>query len=288
MKFQNIIKGSITVLTVTLLFSGCGKKIEVNKQVGNLNLSSQKLKQQPSTNLVISVVSPKIKAEEDEEIRPAVNSFQALAMQRMQNNSVKYNFNANFSKNYAQRLDKALSSAVSEIISSKGFKQKGPYSTFDDMTYRDKKATYLAFVPKIDFVIDNKIISQSKGRLSSHTEGVIQIGGEFIISMVEPMTGQVFIKRRINLSDLNIEEHYIYDKQFTESNANFSLGGAVSAGLDQAMSADKLVDTTDVALTNAINKFYKGAIKKINAYLDREEILSFKKDILKLKGLKRF
>ena len=151
------------------------------------------------------------------------------------------------------------------------------------MTYREKKKIYLAFVPKVDFRIEKKILSKDSGRMHKHEEGVIQIGGSLIITMLEPMTGEIFLKKRINLSDFKIEEPFLQEWQSKK-------GGGMSAGgaMDRASAPDYLVDTTDVALTNALNKFYPLAMKKINLYLDREEILSYEEDILKLKGLKRF
>jgi len=204
-------------------------------------------------------------------------------MQRMGNLNVNYNFNNAFSQSYAKRLNKALEDSISEIISAKGFKLKGPYATFDDMTYQDKKKVYLAFVPKVDFAIDNKVINKKRYRLYTHIDGVIQIGGSVIISMLEPMTGQIFVKRRINLSDFNIQEPYVYEQQTREGG-----DGLIGTALDKGSAPDMLKDTTDVALTKAINKFYSKTIVKINSYLDKEEILSFQPDILKLKGLKRF
>ncbi len=275
--------GFIGVMSITL-FSGCSTRLQVKKDIGVLNLQSEKLKQLKATKIVIAIVSPVIAANATANKNQTSQSTLAMVMmQRMRNVNINYNFNNAFSQSYAKRLSKALENSISEIIVSKGFKLKGPYSVFDDMTYQDKKKIYLAFVPKIDFTIENKAINTKKYRLYTHVDGVIQIGGSFTISMIEPMTGQVFVKRRINLSDFNIQEPYVYEKQ-TRTGSN----GIIGTVLDKGTAPDMLKDTTDVALTNAINKFYTKTIAKINLYLDKEEILSFEKDILKLKGLKRF
>lgn len=283
MKISNVVKVGVAVLTASVMLTGCATKLSVEKQAGKLNLESEKLHQASSLNHVIAIVSPKMSAIKKEESTLQGNSFNALMMQKMMMQNNSYNFGNAFQSNYAQRLDKAMEGSTSEIISSKGFKLRGPYAEFDDMTYGEKKSAYLAFVPKIEFTIDNKVLNSKNYRLYSHTDGVIQVGGNFSIEMVEPMTGQVFLKKRINLSDFNIEESYTYEKQFREGG-----GLNVSTAIDKASAPDKLVDNTDVALTNAINKFYAQAIEKINKYLDREEILSFEEEILKLKGLKRF
>ena len=286
---SHIFKFSAITLIAGIIFSGCSTMLPVDRKVGQLNLKNLDLKQSPQVKHVISIVSPKISTQsKNENSSQPTNPLQAMLMQNMMSRSPMFDFSQAFSNSYSNRLDRALNTSVSEIISSKGFKLKGPYVYMDDMTYKDKKVVYLAFKPDIDFTISNKVLNTEHHRLYSHSEGVVQIGGSFTISMIEPMTGQVFIKRRINLDDFNIEERYIYEKQTTAGNGDFSLGGAVSAGIDKASAPEKLIDTTDVALTNAINKFYSSSISKINQYLDKEEILTFEEDILKLKGLKRF
>lgn len=277
--------GLVGVVTVTL-FSGCSTKLQTQKDIGTLNLKSVKLKRLSATKNIIAIVSPNIAANSvvaQTQNQASQSPLAMMMMQRMGNMNVSYNFNNAFSQSYAKRLNKALESSISEIISSKGFKLKGPYGVFDDMTYQDKKKVYLAFVPKVNFTIDNKVINTKRNRLYTHTDGVIQIGGSIIVSMIEPMTGQVFIKRRINLSDFNIQEPYVYERQTSRGGE-----GLIGTALDKSSAPDMLKDTTDVALTKAINRFYAKTIPKINSYLDKEEILSFKEDILKLKGLKRF
>ncbi len=286
-KFINpLLKMMLIGIVSTILFSGCSTKIQTQRDIGTLNLKSENLEQLKSTNHVIAIVSPTIAANSmvaQVQNQTTMSPVQMIMLQRMGKFNTKYDFNNAFRQSYSKRLDKALESSVSEIISAKGFKLKGPYSVFDDMTYQDKKKIYLAFVPKIDFTIENKVLNSQRNRLYQHTDGVIQIGGSLIISMIEPMTGQVFLKRRINLSDFNIQEPYVYENQISYGN-----GGLIGTAIDKGSAPDKLIDTTDVALTKAINKFYSKTIPKINSYLDKEEILSFEKDILKLKGLKRF
>jgi len=236
-----------------------------------MSIQSKELKQLETTKHVIAIVSPVIASNSatNTQNQTAQSPLAMMMMQRMRNANVNYNFNTAFSKSYSERLNKALENSISEIITSKGFKLKGPFGVFDDMTYQDKKKIYLAFIPKIDFTVENKVINTKRHRLYTHVDGVIQIGGSVTISMIEPMTGQVFVKRRINLSDLNIQEPYIYEKQTSRGG-----DGIVGMALDKGTAPDILKDTTDVALTNAINKFYAKTIDKIN--------------ILKLKGLKRF
>jgi len=283
---SNTLKTTVVVTLLAFLSTGCSTHIPVNKEVGQLNLKSEKFQIQEKTNSVIAVVSP-VFAARDAESKAKKNSpmspYEAMLMAQRSKITGSVNFQQDFSNNYAERLSRAFESSISEMISAKGFKLQGPYASFDDMTYREKKKIYLAFVPKVDFQIEKKVLNTKRERLFMHEDGVIQIGGSLVITMVEPMTGEIFVKKRINLSDFNIEESYVHDRQYRE-------GGGLSVGsaMDKASAPDSINDTTDVALTTALNKFYAKAMKKINLYLDREEILSYEQDILKLKGLKRF
>jgi len=283
---QILFKAIITIALISSFFTGCSTKIPVQKEVGVLNLKSKEFKQLNRTDHVIAIVSPIIAAESavaKAQNQASMSPLAQIVLQKYKNSAVNYDFYGSFTQSYAKRLKEALENSISEIISAKGFKLKGPYAVFDDITYQDKKLIYLALVPKVDFSIDNKIIKKDYHRLYAHTEGVIQIGGSVVISMVEPLTGQIFLKRRINLSDFNIQEPYIYEVQ-----TKMVSGSLTGSAIDKATAPDKLIDTTDVALTKAINKFYEKTIEKIDTYIDRDEILSFEKDILKLKGLKRF
>ena len=84
-------------------------------------------------------------------------------------------------------------------MNKKGFKLSGPYGTFDDMTYGDKKNAFLAFTPVINIRIDNKITKQDMNGLTGvyTTEGVISVSGEMLVNFVEPMTKERIISRRI-------------------------------------------------------------------------------------------
>lgn len=249
-----LVVGSVFVIG---LLTGCTTKLQMDKQVGEAKFDFNKdLKKEVQTRHVIAIVDSGIKVSKS-------------------SNHIK--------DNYTDKLRKALSISVSEIISAKGFKLKGPYRTFDDITYRDKKMTYLAFVPNLDIEIKADNIHRQKHKLFYHESGDIILSGELVISIDEPMTGQTFIKKRVDLSDLNIKEPYIYERQ-----TSYGDGSLIGKAVDSIGSDRILIDNTDLAVSKAINKFYQVAMSKIETYLDREEFLSYEEDILKLKGLKRF
>lgn len=269
----------------TILFTGCTTKIPVDRQVGQLNLDSKKLEQQKSVNHVIAIVSPnsEIKLSNSQKAQNEILQNPLLMMMNRAKLSPKFDFTKEYNTNYVHRLNQALDNSVSNILTSKGFKLKGPYESFDEITYQDKKQVYLAFVPKIEFTIDDKVINTQIEKLYSITDGVIQIGGSVLINIIEPITGQVFVNKRINLSDFNIQEKYTYGVQHSQGD-----GSLTGMAMDKVLAPSILVDNTDIALTKAINQFYAKTIERINQYLDKEEIIGFEQDVMKLKDLKRY
>ncbi|NKO00847.1 HpaA family protein, partial [Weissella cibaria] len=119
------------------------------------------------------------------------------------------NLNELFDSNYKNRLTTSMVATFNEVLSSRGFSIMGPYRTFDDITYSDKKSAYLALVPTLFIYIDQK--SKIRECTSRYCEdvGEFQISGELVLKLVEPMTQQAFMSKRINLSDLTTPRQYI-------------------------------------------------------------------------------
>jgi neuraminyllactose-binding hemagglutinin len=250
-----LLKLSIVGVVGATFFTGCSTKLAMKTEKVNAQFSfDKKLKKSPSVPYVIGIVSPSLKKSEGKVYQTVDSS-----------------------------LRRALNFAIAEILTAKGFKTKGPYETFDDITYRDKKMIYLAYVPKLNLIVNKMDVKKEYHKLYYHETGIFTLSGSLEISVDEPMTGQAFIKKRINLADLDISEPYIYEKQV-------SLGdGSLTGALVDKIGASKVLhDNSEAAYARAVNKFYTKAVKRIEQYIDREEILSYKDDILKLKGLKRF
>ncbi len=280
-KLSKILMIAATALLTSSLFTGCATRIPVKNEVGKLNLQTESLKQQPFTDKVIAIVDPQFTYKVNQvNPQPQINPLfgYRYRLSRYVFSPTKY-----FQKTYEQRLAKALETELENILIKKGFKIKGPYSTFDDITYQDKKTIYLALIPKINLDI-KKVSTEKKCETLYCTEkGKIMFGGDVIVTLEEPLTRQIFMKKRINLSDANIVEPYIIQFQIRTST-----GDLVQDALAKVSVPKQLINNTDKAMADGINKFYKYAVSKIRKYLDREEILSYQKDVEQLKNLKRY
>jgi len=279
-KLSKLLLLAVSFFVTTSLFTGCATKIPVKNEVGQLNLQTEPLKQQPFTNKVIAIVDPQFNYKENQ-INTQSQQNPLYYYSRM--NFLVFSPAKYFKTHYEQRLAQALETELENVLIKKGFKIKGPYQSFDDITYQDKKSIYLALIPKINLDIKKVSTQRNCTSLYCTEKGQIMFGGDVIITLVEPLTGQVFMKKRINLSDANIVEPYIMQYQIRTTT-----GDVVQDALAKAKAPKVLINNTDKAMVDGINKFYKYAVAKIRKYLDREEILSYQKDVEQLKKLKRY
>ncbi|OMH40366.1 HpaA family protein [Desulfurobacterium indicum] len=236
-------------ILIGVLLSSCASTIPVKRVTTQLNLETPQVEEQPKTKKIIGIVSPS-----------------------------QY-----FKEYYEDKLKKALQTAIQEILIKKGFTLKGPYETFDDITYQDKKKIYLTLIPEINLDI-KKVVEENKcNNLYCSEKGKLYFGGDVTVTLIEPLTRQVFMKKRINLSDANIVDPYTYQYQINNRNKDL-----ITDLVSKATAPKELIDSRDKAMAEGINRFYKYAVSKLNKYLDREELLSFEKDVEQVKHLKRF
>lgn len=272
MNYSGICRKLLALAALAVIATGCATHIPVAKEVGTLNLNYQPSESSPLVGKSVGIVSPQFVAAEGGEDK----SF------GFQQNSIFIPQQV-YQTSYKSRLADSMMNAIQEIISRKGFTIKGPYATFDDISFGDKKTIYLAAVPSLKIYFDAKRENVSCKGMVCVDKGSFTVTGEFIYKMVEPMTGQAVMTKRINLSDFAITKTYVREFQ-TRTQSE----GLIGAALDKALNPDQLRDNTDKAMTEAVNEFFAKAMKKIDGFVSTEELMSFDEDIKQLKGLKRF
>lgn len=256
-----------------LLFSACAPVKEVRKEVGTLNLNySFPDGELNKTNFAIAIVSPD------------------FIDKKFSNNADASDFNVRFYKDYAERLKIAFTSAFQELISKKGFNIKGPFASFDDLTYNEKKEAYFSLVPTMNVTIEN-LNTQWRVDSGVYTrEGVIQISGELRLDFIEPMTREKILVQRINLSSFNIKKPFKSQTKFGQpQNLTESIIYSLKSSIDSAFKpSEELEDTSDKALADACNEFFKKSMERIWEFVSTEELLRYRDQVRGLKALKRF
>lgn len=269
-------------VTIGAMF-GCAPK--VSREVGQLNLLyNSPEKQAVKNDKLLALVSPEVlKPQNSAQAQSqgiANNPLLAAVLQQQLMHSGGVNFSGTYEQNYANQVKTAIGNGIQELLTLKGFNLAGPYATFDDMAYGDKKKAYLAIVPVLNLQIADKV-TKDENTAFTHIrtiEGIVSIGGELLVNLIEPMTKERIMSKRINLSEFNINKTYTKQAKVGSSGLMF----------DAVVAGSQLTDNSDKALTEAINEFYTLAMSKIDKMISAEEIISYNKSVEELKGLKRF
>lgn len=271
---------SILAFSCLIFLSACAPK--VHKEIGYVNLTYNFPEGKVSQNdKVISLISPSFKAKTDDTTKKLMATSPFLQALMAQGSVVNLpDFNRRLSATYFRKVKIGIDNAFVDMLTRKGFSWKGPYDSFDDMTYNDKKSCYLSLLPEMNLFIEKHGTSLEDSKLTKviTEKGIISVSGEMLISLVEPMTKERIMSKRINLSDFNISKEYIYQAKIGSNGLIF----------DAMTSGTELKDNTDKVLAEAVNEFYTKAMNKIYKMISEEEILSYQASVKELKELKRF
>ena len=263
-----------------LVVTSCYPAIE--RDTGTLNLSYKVYDEDVSPlDFKITVIRPEIiKEQGTEPTGQPRRSYLASIITPLIEEEVGHDyFNNKFHNNYERIVRMAFGNAINEYLTSQGFEAVGPYDSQDDMVYRDKKESYLVLTPKLDLIISrvkNDRVCEFWTKICKE-EGTIQIGGEFRFDFLEPLTQEKILSKRVNLYNLYIQKDY--KKEYRKKSGIFS---------NMFASGRTLMDSTDKALTDALNAFYSKSMPKIANFMTKEEILSYQEEISTLKKEKKY
>ena len=230
-----------------VFIAGCATYIPVQKEAGNFSLSYTSTAQGQTTPEVVAIVSPEF-GSQDASRGNSVN-YQLTRAGMVNVDKSQFIAAESFSKNYQKQFASAIHTAVEEMFQKRGFKTKGPYEAYEDVTYTDKKTLYLISNPKINLYFDQTVTDMScrNGNQVCKAEGTIRLRGEIVYRLQEPLTGQAMLTKRFDIGSLGISREYI--KEFQSRTVSQGLSGAL---WDKMVSPDKLFDNTDKVLTDAI------------------------------------
>ncbi len=272
------------VLTLAVLSLSACSAIPVKNESGVVDTNFDFGAQQASVDKKIAIVKPGGVITTYEQRVSAQNAMlNQFGLSRPSRND---NFEA-VRLNYNAKVRSAFQNGVETLITRKGFTYSGPYETFDEITYGDKKNSYLAIVPQFDIKVGKAKVNKESFSSYAQETGTIKIDGSFILKFIEPLTGQVMSQKRVDLTKLNISEEYIIQWE-TKAGGSGIIGGAIGGAMKHASKPDVLVNNVDKAYADAMTKFYQGSMVQLKKYVSAEEIQSFEADIRELKAIKRY
>ena len=160
-----------------------------------------------------------------------------------------------------------------QILSARGFTVRGPFKSFDEMTYPDKKGSDLVLEPKLDVKFEKKTTKEDKNvnillsSLDSYTlSGEGTITGRVTISLLESLSKERMWFKSIELSPIS----FVWT-----SSKEYKYPGSP-------------VENRDISkpLGQALEKIYKQIMETSWKYLDPEEMKIVKKQAEEIKAKK--
>ncbi len=174
---------------------------------------------------------------------------------------------------------KAIGNDIEELIISKGFSLKGPYESFDEMIFDDKKNTQIL----INIEISPRFTAH-EGSWKSHLNllspqnptysyiGKVSLVGKININGVEPLTNEKIWSKSVSIP--NVENIQI------ETSERYS----------RVLNDLELINDPGVynALGKALMTQYAGILDKISTHFSVAEFQSLKDQIKELKSKKGY
>lgn len=272
----------IIVLAAALTLTACSA-IPISVERSSVNTEYDFGQQMKAINKRIAIVEPNAVFEElsiaqQSQVQTMMTMMASFNSTRSTSNNVQVESAIQSAKDEVKR---AVRNGIQTIITKRGFTYSGPYESFDEITYRDKKSSYLAIIPEFNLQVRKLNTSQDHSSSYNEEKGELSIDGEFTIKLIEPMTKQVIMQKRVDLTKLDIREAYIIQEENNTGNS-----GLIRSAIKQSTKPDVLVNNYPKAYAQAMTRFYQGAMKKIDSYISREEMLHYESDVNELKGKK--
>ncbi|MFZ5804572.1 MAG: hypothetical protein ACOY7U_06940 [Acidobacteriota bacterium] len=167
---------------------------------------------------------------------------------------------------FFQRFGAKMASDLQEILAARGYTVRGPFRTYDEMTFPDKKGSDLVLQPELEITADLAGIRQKVtggavalallGEATSAYDGTVTIGGRVNLVVLEPLTRERMWAKSVEISrvtvELNGEALYKAPPSLDELLAN-----------EPSFAAE---------FGRALEQVYRSVMDKAFTYLDPEEM----------------
>ncbi len=167
----------------------------------------------------------------------------------------------------------SLQTDLQRVLIAKGFTVSGPYSSFDDMTFPNKKDTPLALVTSVNIILDQSLAQDIAKEGHIWQKGSVSGTGFIRFTMVEPMSEQKIWVKKVDIpgATRNIDVDL--------------LGGSGAEGLNPFWHNK---DNREAALVEILNEVYGIAMEKFWSYLNADEMQLMRKDAMEARKRKVF
>jgi hypothetical protein len=171
------------------------------------------------------------------------------------------------------KFSKNMATDFEAIVSARGFRMRGPFRTFDELTFPDKSQSDLILTPKIE--IDLEGVGQTAtskdifGSISYQWKGTVNLGGRITLNLNESLSNERMWTKSIELPSRSMP---YTSKKYSQP--------VVWGGIpDQELSN---------LIAGALQDYYTLTMDKVWTYLDPKEMALVKQQAQTLKEKKRY
>lgn len=238
-----------SIIVLAALFFGCttAQKTVQSKQTFSFDYTPKQTVQAGSVNMLLGLVHPYY-----------VSTFQVSSSELF------------------RQFRTAIGNDIEELIVAKGFNLKGPYESYDDMVFDDKKSTDVVIQIEMDpqFTAAEgtwKNVFTMNGWMVTYS-GKVSLIGKINLSGVEPLTNQKIWSKSVSIPPI---ENIIIE---------------TSQKYDHVLSGWELYQDPGVynAVGQALSLQYKSIMEKIAAQINAEEFISMQQELTELKAKKGY
>jgi hypothetical protein len=208
----------------------------------------------------------------------------------------------------AQGFSASMGVDKERILISKGLKVRGPFPSFDEMTYADKNTADLALAPTLFLEIEFKYVSLPlEGGLRSDPKTAVYVGeyepgkhwmmkayvmvvsGWISFVLHEPLSGVKLWIKKLELEDVRMKGVIAF-----AATSNMPPPPPPTEGLGAQQSAppptsswsrgELLYDGRPDSVATALKNYYDFSLKKLAKYIDPQELLALQQKVQEIRA----
>lgn len=183
-------------------------------------------------------------------------------------------------KNFAAGFSNSLASDLDKLLVAKGVKVSGPYATYDDITYPDKRSAEFALTPVVFLTASFKWgppVPVGSGGVADYIERKFSLTAQGFVEfvLVEPLSRQKLWVKKLELEPQTIQGVEAYAANVVTDTAT---GQPVRTDV-----GPMLYDGKQDAMADAMTHWYPIIAEKAWTYLNTDEMTSLKPQVVEIR-----
>jgi len=183
-------------------------------------------------------------------------------------------------KNFAAGFSNSLAADLDKQLVAKGVKVSGPYATYDDITYPDKRAAEYALTPVVFLTASIKWgtpVPVGSGGAVDYIERKFSLTAQGFVEfvLVEPLSRQKLWVKKLELEPQSIEGVEAYAANVV---SDPTTGQPIRTDV-----GPMLYDGKQDAMADAMTRWYPIIAEKAWTYLNTDEMTSLKPQVVEIR-----